>query len=202
MLCEAGHYNDDDTSPHIWRIGGYSRALAKVSGWDEERCNLIELAAPMHDTGKIGIPDSILRKASKLNDEEWDIMKTHSRIGYDILCKGGDSPLFAMAAEIALHHHERWDGSGYPHGLAGDDISEAARVVAVVDVFDALTSKRPYKEAWTVAQALAEIEQSAGSHLDPQMVARFLGLGDRIVEIRALWEKRECDLSLGAPTAP
>jgi putative two-component system response regulator len=136
-----------------------------------------------------------------LDAEEWEIMKTHSRIGYEILCKGGDSPLFEMAAEIALHHHEHWDGSGYPQGLAGDDIPESARIVTVADVFDTLTSKRPYKEAWTVEQALAEIEQSAGSHLDPRMVARFLGLGDRIVGILTLWEKRERDLSPSSPAA-
>jgi putative two-component system response regulator len=200
MLSEAGHYNDDDTGQHIWRMASYSRALAEVSGWDEERCNLIELAAPMHDTGKIGIPDSVLKKPARLNGEEWEIMKTHSRIGYEILRKG-ESPLLQLAAEIALQHHEHWDGSGYPLGLAGDDIPESARIVTVADVFDALTSKRPYKEAWTVEHALATIEQSAGSHLDPQMVARFLGLGDRILDIRTEWEKRERDLSPGSPTA-
>ena len=127
-------------------------------------------------------------------------MKTHSRIGYEILSKG-DSPLFQLAAEIALHHHEHWDGTGYPQGLSGDDIPESARIVAVADVFDALTSKRPYKEAWTVEQALATIEQSAGSHLDPGMVARFLGLGDLIVEIKTQWETRERELSSCPATA-
>jgi putative two-component system response regulator len=200
MLSEAGSYNDDDTGLHVWRMASYSRALAQVSGWSEERCDVIELAAPMHDLGKIGIPDSVLKKPASLNAEEWDIMKTHSRIGYEILCKG-DSPLFQLAAEIALHHHEHWDGSGYPRGLSGDDIAESGRIVAVADVFDALTSKRPYKEAWTVEQALATIAQSAGSHLDPRMVARFLSLGDSIVDIKTQWEERERDLSSCPPTA-
>ena len=183
MLGQAGHYNDADTGEHIWRIAAYSRALAEASGWNEEQSALIEMAAAMHDTGKIGIPDAVLKKAGKLNEQEWEIMKTHTRIGYDILCKS-QAPLFQLAAEIALHHHERWDGSGYPLGLVGDMIPEAARIVAVADVFDALGTKRPYKEAWPLDRLLATLRQSAGSHLDPQMVECFLQLLPRILAIR------------------
>jgi len=190
MLGEAGHYNDNDTGLHIWRMASYSRALAEASGWHGERCQLIEMAAPMHDTGKIGIPDAVLKKPDKLNVEEWDIMKRHSRIGHDILTKAR-SPLFRLAAEIALQHHERWDGGGYPQGLAGDAIVEAARIVAVADVFDALTMKRPYKEAWPVERALDTIAQSAGTHLDPRLVARFLSITPRILEIKARWDETE-----------
>jgi putative two-component system response regulator len=190
MLGEAGHYNDTDTGVHIWRMAAYSRALAEVSGWDEERCALIELAAPMHDTGKIGIPDAILKKPGPLDADEWVIMKTHSRIGYDILAKS-EAPVFQLAAEIALYHHERWDGSGYPQGLAGENIPESARIVAIADVFDALSMKRPYKEAWPRERVLATLRESAGSHLDPRLVARFMELQPRIVELKADWDARE-----------
>jgi putative two-component system response regulator len=190
MLGEAGHSNDTDTGMHIWRMASYSQALAEASGWDKRRCALIELAAAMHDTGKIGIPDAILKKPGKLDAAEWDIMKTHARLGYDILARN-DAPVFKLAAEIALCHHEKWDGSGYPQGLAGEAIPESARIVAVADVFDALSTKRPYKEAWPIERVMATIEQSAGSHLDPQMVARFIKLQPRILEIKAHWEERE-----------
>jgi putative two-component system response regulator len=190
VLGEASHCSDTDTGLHIWRMASYSRALAEASGWDEEACSLIELAAAMHDTGKIGIPDAILKKPAKLNAAEWDIMKTHARIGHDILAKG-DAPVFRLAAEIALYHHERWDGSGYPTGLAGEAIPEAARIVAVADVFDALSTKRPYKEAWPMDRVLATIAQSSGNHLDPRMVVRFLELRSRILDIKARWDEQE-----------
>ncbi len=193
MLGEAGHGKDADTGIHIWRMAAYSRVLAQASGWNEEGCALIELAAAMHDTGKIGIPDAVLKKPGKLDTREWEIMKTHSRIGHDILSKS-QAPLFQLAAEIALHHHERWDGSGYPLKLAGDAIPEAARIVAVADVFDALSMKRPYKDAWPLEQVLATIEDSAGSHLDPHMVARFLRLMPRILDLKARMDAQE-----GAP---
>ena len=190
MLGEAAHYNDTDTGLHIWRMAAYSRALAEASGWEEERCNLIELAAAMHDTGKIGVPDEILKKPGKLDAEAWAIMQTHARIGHDILAKS-DAPLFRLAAEIALSHHEAWNGRGYPEGLAGEAIPESARIVAVADVFDALTSKRPYKERWPTDLALARIAESAGSQLDPRMVARFLAIQPRIRDIMAIWDARE-----------
>lgn len=142
MLGEAGHYNDNDTGVHIWRMAEYSKLLAQARGFSLAEASLIELAAPMHDTGKIGIPDSVLRKPGPLNDEEWEVMRTHCKIGYDILSKC-DEPVFALAAEIALYHHEKWNGDGYPMGLTGKDIPESARIVAIADVFDALTMTRP-----------------------------------------------------------
>ncbi len=183
MLGQAGHYNDADTGEHIWRIAAYSRVLAEASGWSQGRAELIEMAAAMHDTGKIGIPDAVLKKPDRLDDHERAVMQTHTRIGYDILSKS-QAPLFQLAAEIALYHHEKWDGSGYPFGLSGESIPEAARIVAVADVFDALGTKRPYKEAWPLDRLLETLRQIAGSHLDPHLVDRFLVLLPRILEIK------------------
>ncbi len=190
MLGEAGHYNDTDTGVHIWRMAAYSAALARALCWPVERAALLELAAPMHDTGKIGIPDAILKAPRKLTPEEWQIMRRHSEIGHRILSQS-DTPLFALAAEIALHHHERWDGSGYPRGLAGKAIPQSARIVAVADVFDALTMKRPYKEPWSLDRAFDTIAADAGSHFDPEVVAEFLRIRPRIETIRLEWEERE-----------
>ena len=157
MLGQAGHYNDTDTGAHIWRMAAYARALAQGYGWDSERSALLELAAPMHDTGKLGIPQAILRKPGPLDDQEWAVMKTHPRIGYDILSKS-DAPVFRLAAEVALRHHEKWDGSGYPGGLSGQDIPESARIVALADVFDALSMKRPYKEPWLIERIMTHLD--------------------------------------------
>ncbi|WP_128983886.1 HD-GYP domain-containing protein, partial [Halarcobacter ebronensis] len=153
MLGEAGHFNDNDTGVHIWRMADYSALLASKIGLPEKEVELIRLAAPMHDSGKIGIPDKILKKPAKLNEEEWKIMQTHCQLGYDIL-KQSDTTLFKLAASIALHHHERYDGSGYPKQLKGEEIPLAARIVSICDVFDALTMKRPYKEAWSIEDAI------------------------------------------------
>ncbi len=190
MLGEAGHYNDNDTGVHIWRMAAYASALAKASGWSTDDCKQIELAAPMHDTGKIGIPDLILKKPGKFDAAEWEVMKTHSVIGYDILSKS-KAPVFQIAAEIALRHHERWDGSGYPDGLAGELIPESARIVALADVFDALTMKRPYKGAWSLAQALEIIQDGAGSHFERRLVEQFMSILPQILEIQAMWANRE-----------
>jgi len=190
MLGEAGHYNDSDTGLHIWRMAEYSRCLARALGWDEDAAALLELAAPMHDTGKIGIPDSILKKPGPLNAEEWQVMKTHPVIGHQILSKS-KAPLFRLAAEVALYHHERWDGNGYPEGLAGEAIPQSARIVAVADVFDALTMKRPYKEAWPMDRVIQTLRELSGSHLDARMVSIFLGIMPEVEEIRARWEQRE-----------
>ncbi len=189
MLGEAGHYNDTDTGMHIWRMAAYARALADAAGWSEHMAEWLELAAPMHDTGKIGIPDDILKAPRKLTAEEWEIMRTHSRIGYQILSKS-DTPIFTMAAEIALHHHEKWDGSGYPSGLAKRAIPESARIIALADVFDALTMKRPYKEPWTIPEAVAEIQKSAGSHFDPRLVKLFEEILPRIIQLNEEWGKK------------
>lgn len=190
MLGEAGHYNDNDTGVHIWRMASYSRELARRLGWDESCCELLELAAAMHDTGKIGIPDAILRKPDKLNDEEWRIMQTHARIGHDILSKS-DAPLFKLAADIALHHHEKWDGSGYPQGLKQTEIPESARIVAIADVFDALSMKRPYKDAWPMDEILDYMRQGSARHFDPDLLERFMADLPTILAIKAEWDSRE-----------
>jgi putative two-component system response regulator len=190
MLGKAGHYNDTDTGVHVWRMAAYARALAEAAGWTKSTADYLELSAPMHDTGKIGIPDSILKAPRKLTPEEWEIMKTHAEIGWTIVSLS-DTPLFRMAAEIALHHHEKWDGSGYPKGLAGDAIPESARIVALADVFDALTMSRPYKEPWTVAEAVDEIKRGAGSHFEPRLVELFEKILPEILRIKDVWDLKE-----------
>ncbi|MCX7069292.1 MAG: response regulator [Methylococcales bacterium] len=184
MLGEAGHYNDSDTSLHIWRVAAYSHLLAQTIGWSEDRANLMEMAAPMHDTGKIGISDKILQKPSRLTTEELVIMQQHSLIGYNILSKS-HAPLFQLAAEIALNHHEKWDGSGYPNGLAGEAIPESARIVAIADVFDALSMSRAYKEAWSIERILLSMQESAGSHFDKNLITVFMTIMPEILEIKA-----------------
>jgi putative two-component system response regulator len=189
MLGEAGHYNDSDTGVHIWRMAAYARVLACQLGWNKDSADLLELAAPMHDTGKIGISDAILKKPGKLDAAEWEIMKTHTRIGYDILSKS-KSALFQLAAEIALHHHERWDGSGYPDGLIGEKISEPARIVAIADVFDALSMRRPYKDPWPLPKVLEALQQAAGSHLDARFVSEFIHALPTILGVQTHWNER------------
>ena len=183
MLGEAGHYNDTDTGDHIWRMAAYSRALATSIGWPEHLAERIELAAPMHDTGKIGTPDAILKAPRKLTAEEWEVMKDHAKIGFEIM-ERASSPIFNMAAEIARYHHEKWDGSGYPAGLSGKSIPESARIVAIADVFDALTMKRPYKEPWSIEDSMAEIRKSAGSHFEPRLVEHFETILPEIIKIK------------------
>ncbi len=186
MLGEAGHYNDTDTGDHIWRMAEYSATLARAAGWSEDKVEMLQLAAAMHDTGKIGIPDNVLKAPRKLDSEEWGVMKSHSQIGFDILSQS-TNPIFKLAAEIALGHHERWDGAGYPSGVSGEKIPECARIVAIADVFDALTMKRPYKDAWPVEDAVAVIKRDAGSHFDPRLVELFLNSLDDVLEVKARW---------------
>lgn len=193
MLGEAGHYNDTDTGAHIWRMAAYSAALARAADWSVGQVDMLRLSAPMHDTGKIGIPDEILKAPRKLTSEEWVVMKAHTNIGHKILNLGKVS-LFIMAQEIALSHHEKWDGNGYPEGLSGEDIPESARIVAIADVFDALTMKRPYKEPWQVEKAFNIIEQDSGSHFDPRLSQLFLGIKDEIIQIMEEWKLKEKDL--------
>ncbi|WP_438464173.1 response regulator [Marinomonas sp. PE14-40] len=189
MLGEAGHYNDNDTGAHIWRMAAYSRALASAAGWSDEMAELMELAAPMHDTGKIGIPDEILKAPRKLTPEEWVIMKQHTQIGADILNKS-DSKLINLASEIALSHHEKWDGSGYPNNLVGEAIPESGRIVAITDVFDALSMKRPYKDAWPLESVIEEIVKNAGSAFDPRLVDIFQQILPQILEIKQVWDNK------------
>lgn len=186
MLAAAGHYNDTDTGHHIWRMAAYSKCLALALGWSYEKATLLAQAAPMHDTGKIGIPDNILKAPRKLSDEEMNIMRSHATIGYQILSQS-ESALFALAAEVALCHHEKWDGTGYPEGLAGDTIPESARIVAIADVFDALTMKRPYKMAWNDEDAFGYIEENAGLHFDPSIVKCFLDAKNSILATKRYW---------------
>ncbi len=189
MLGEAGHYNDTDTGVHIWRMAAYSRVIAEAVGWSKHMAERLELAAPMHDTGKIGIPDSILKAPRKLTQDEWKHMQKHCEIGSGILSKD-TTPIFKMAAEVANCHHEKWDGSGYPSGLSGTAIPESARIVAIADVFDALTMKRPYKEAWSVEDAVAEIHKISGSHFDPHLVNLFEQLLPNIIKLKDEWYEK------------
>ena len=183
-LGRAAEYRDNETGRHILRMSHTSALIARQAGWDEAQCEMMLHASPMHDVGKIGIPDAILLKPGKLTPEEWRIMQSNTRIGGDIL-SGDDSGLLRLAREIALTHHEKWDGSGYPEGLAGESIPLSGRIVALADVFDALTSERPYKRAWPVEEALQWIRDNTGSHFDPGLTAHFFHLLDQILAIRA-----------------
>ncbi len=190
MLGEAGHFNDNDTGVHIWRMAAYAAQLAEAALWSVEQTRLLELAAPMHDTGKIGITDTILKAPRKLTTDEMEVMKTHSEIGHRILSKS-QTPLFKMAADIALYHHEKWDGSGYPKGLSAEQIPQSARIVAIADVFDALTMKRPYKKPWSMDEAFNFIEQQAGSHFDPQLAALFIAIRAEIENTKREYDELE-----------
>ncbi len=192
MLGEAGHFNDTDTGAHIWRMAAYARELALGAGWSPEDSDRLELAAPMHDTGKIGIPQGILRKPGPLDEREWAVMKIHPQIGYDILSKS-NAPVFQLAAEVALRHHEKWDGSGYPGGVAGENIPQSARIVALADVFDALSMRRSYKEPWPIDKILEHINAGSGAHFDPELVKIFTDILPRLLAIREKWNAEEVD---------
>jgi putative two-component system response regulator len=174
-LAQAAEYRDDETHQHTSRVGSVSAYLAKAHGMSEDEVDLVRRASPLHDVGKIGIPDEILLKPGKLSPEEFEQMKSHAQIGARIL-SGSEFTLLQIATEIALTHHERWDGNGYPHGLTGDEIPLIGRMVAVADVFDALTHERPYKPAWSVSDALAEMERQSGRQFDPQLVELLVEL--------------------------
>jgi HD-GYP domain-containing protein (c-di-GMP phosphodiesterase class II) len=168
-LAQAGEYRDDDTGEHTKRVGHTAAVLAYGLGWSEQEAQLLYFAARLHDVGKIGIRDAILLKPGKLNPEELELMRLHTTMGARIL-SSGRSPLLRMAEEIAYSHHERWDGAGYPRGLVGQAIPQAARIVSVADVLDALTHERPYKRAWPLAEALEEIKRQRGRQFDPAVV--------------------------------
>jgi len=182
-LCTASEFRDNSTGEHITRIGLTCHLLAKQAGQSTEYCDLILNASLMHDIGKIGIADNILLKESALDPDEWNLMRQHVEIGAKML-EGDESPLIKMAHDIALSHHEKWDGSGYPKGLSGEDIPLEGRICMICDVFDALTSARSYKEAWTVEKSMAFIKEKSGLFFDPDLVHHFEDILDQIVEIR------------------
>ncbi|MDH5546501.1 MAG: response regulator [Gammaproteobacteria bacterium] len=182
-LGRAAEYRDNETGLHIIRMSRIASLLARAAGLDRDQCELVLNASPMHDVGKIGIPDKILLKPGKLDADEWEIMKTHVSIGREIL-SGHESGLLNLAADIAYTHHEKWDGSGYPQGLKGEEIPLIGRIVALADVFDALTSERPYKKAWTVEDATNFVYRESGHHFDPEIVELFKENIEGILEIR------------------
>ena len=172
-LARAGEYRDEDTGNHVARMARYSRLIAEALGLGEEVCDIIEHSAPMHDIGKIGIPDQILKKPGPLRAEEWTEMQLHTEYGYEIL-RDSPSKYLQTGAVIALCHHEKFNGNGYPNGLAGDRIPIEARIVTVADVFDALTSVRPYKGAWPLEQALDLLHEESGTTFDSACVDAFM----------------------------
>ncbi|WP_070104893.1 response regulator [Thiolapillus brandeum] len=184
-LAKAGEYRDEGTGNHVFRMARYSYEIARGLDLEDFHCNLIDKAAPLHDIGKIGISDSILLKPARLTPEERRIMETHTTIGYDIL-KDSTSAYLSMAASIALHHHEHFDGNGYPHGLKGEEIPVEARIVAVADTLDALMTVRPYKDAWPREKALSYLREHSGSHFDPDCVD---ALFSREAEVRRIYQE-------------
>jgi hemerythrin-like metal-binding protein len=184
-LGVASEYRDNETGWHIMRMANFAIAIAKALGLSEQQREILYVTAPMHDVGKIGIADSILRKTSRLTPDEFEIMKTHTTIGVSIL--SGEDPIISAAREVAGSHHEKWDGTGYPHGLKGEEIPLLARICAIADVFDALTSTRPYKEPWPVEQAAEWIVSQSGKHFDPEVVKAFEQSTPELLRIRELY---------------
>ncbi|MDO6566141.1 two-component system response regulator [Alteromonas sp. 1_MG-2023] len=189
-LGRAAEYKDNETGMHVLRMSHYAKVLALAYGFSDQQAEVLLHAAPMHDIGKIGISDSIMLKPGKLTDEEFDIMKTHPIIGAEILGEC-DSELLEIARSVSLTHHEKWDGSGYPYGIAGEDIPIEGRICAVADVFDALTSKRPYKDAWTVEKTLALMESQKGAHFDPKLIDLLMENLPEILEIKEKWKDED-----------
>lgn len=189
-LARAAEFRDPETGAHILRMAHYSQLIAQRLGLEPELCERILSAAPMHDVGKVGTPDHILLKPGRLTDEEMAIMRRHATIGYDIL-KGSSSPMIQLAAEIALSHHEKFNGSGYPGGLAAEAIPLSGRIVAVADVFDALTSARPYKPAWELDRAVAFLKGERGQHFDPTCVDAFFDQWSAVLAIRERYKDDE-----------
>lgn len=181
-LGRAAEFKDNETGMHVIRMSKSCQVLALAAGLSEEHAEMLLYASPMHDIGKIGIPDRILLKPGQLDEDEWKIMKQHAEMGCEIIGEH-TSDLLRMACTIAHSHHERWDGSGYPRGLKGEEIPIDGRITAICDVFDALTSVRPYKKAWPAKDALAYINEQAGKHFDPTLVAAFNQAYPAILEI-------------------
>ncbi len=189
-LSKAADSRDPETGAHIVRMANYSRVIAAQLGLSVADQQLLLEAAPMHDIGKVGIPDHILLKPGKLSADEFSIMKRHAVLGYQILA-GSQSEMLQAGAQIALSHHEKYDGSGYPHGLVGEEIPLFARIVAVADVFDALTSERPYKMAWDIDKALAMLHEGAGKHFDPRCVNAFISDLPQILDIKNRYQEEK-----------
>lgn len=182
-LMRAAEFRDNETGMHILRMGHFSAAIGRSYGLSEGMCETLLMATPMHDIGKVATPDRILLKPGKLDPDEWEIMKQHTVSGYHIL-KDSESELLQEAALIAVSHHEKFDGSGYPYGLVGDKIPLSGRICALADVFDALTSARPYKEAWPIDRSIAEIDAGNGNHFDPDLVRAFHDALPQILKIK------------------
>lgn len=182
----AAEYKDNETGLHVIRMSHFSRILGIAAGMTELEADDLLHAAPMHDVGKIGIPDRILQKPGPLDPDEWKVMQSHVTIGAEIIGEH-DMGMLALARQIALTHHEKYDGSGYPNGLVGEDIPLAGRIVAIADVFDALTSVRPYKKAWTEEDAVNFLREQRGRHFDPQLVDLFADQLAAIREVRLRW---------------
>jgi putative two-component system response regulator len=187
-LCKAAEYRDPETGAHILRMAHYSQLIACKLGLPVQDQELLLEAAPMHDIGKVGIADKILLKPGRLDAEEFEVMKQHAVYGYELL-QGSSSRVLQAGAEIARGHHEKFDGSGYPAGISGSDIPIFSRIVAVADVFDALTSERPYKKAWTLEAAVDFLVHGSGKHFDPQCVQAFLNAWDEVMEIRGRYQE-------------
>ena len=192
LLARASEYRDPETGAHILRMAHYSRLIAAQLGLPPQEQDDIFNAAPMHDVGKVGTPDQILLKPGRLTDDEMAVMRQHAQIGYDIL-KSSQARMLQLAATIALTHHERYDGAGYPNGLRGEAIALAGRIVAVADVFDALTSRRPYKRAWSMDAARQYLLDHSGSHFDPRCVTALLARWDEVQAIRARYDDPAAD---------
>jgi len=182
LLAKTAEYKDPETSEHVKRVALYSKLIAKKAGLNEEEQNMIFNAAPFHDIGKVSIPDNILLKPAKLTEEEFETMKKHTIAGYDIL-KNSKSKYLIKGSIIALSHHEKYDGTGYPQGLKGNEIPLEGRIVAISDVFDALTSQRPYKEPWSIEKSLNYIKENAGKHFDPLLGNLFFNSKEEIIYI-------------------
>jgi response regulator RpfG family c-di-GMP phosphodiesterase len=195
-LSRLSTTRDEETGNHMHRVAHISRLIAAGLGHDASFCDMIYLAAPMHDIGKVGIPDKILLKPGRLTPEEWEIMKTHTTIGYEVL-KDSSSPLLRMGADIAHSHHEKFNGQGYPRGLVGEKIPIVGRIVSVADELDALLSVRPYKQAWNLRDALEQMRRERGRHFDPGCIDVMLRHIDAIIEI----QRQFADETLSAVTA-
>lgn len=183
-LGRAAEYKDNETGMHVMRMSHYAKELALAYGLTEQQSEILLHAAPMHDIGKIGIADSIMLKPGKLTEEEFTTMKQHPEIGAEIIGDCGDSLLLKVAKSVSLTHHEKWDGTGYPNGLSGKDIPIEGRICALADVFDALTSKRPYKEAWSVEDTITFLQSQKGKHFEPKLVDLLIAILPKILEIK------------------